>query len=202
MQKTWLNPTIYTHAMSAHGRENSEGSNPHDNTILNTQVSSLKTAMASQCERGAPPQSKPQRSEEALSDCTICATEHSLDNQPSSPDTVEDGISKQPKRSLSASAAAYNEREKPIEAPTMAPRDPEMAEFPKLHKLSMLATSTFVLACVTVPCCVAFIGFLWSNPHGNQDNETWFKIVLNGWILKSITISTMVLRVAVSAQAG
>ncbi|KAL2286919.1 hypothetical protein FJTKL_06432 [Diaporthe vaccinii] len=158
--------------------------------------------MASQCEGVACLQSKPQRSEETLSDCTIYETEHSLEEQPPPPDAVEDGIPKPPKRSRSASAAAYNESEKPIEAPTMAPQDLEMAEFPKLHKFSMLATSTFILANVTVPCCVAFIGFLWSNPDGTQNDGTWLKIVLNDWILKSVTISTMVLRVAVSAQAG
>ncbi|KAG6361446.1 hypothetical protein INS49_009673 [Diaporthe citri] len=158
--------------------------------------------MASKCEEVACLQSKPQRSEETLSGCTIYETEHSLEEQPPPPEAVEDGMPKPPKRSRSASAAAYNESGKPIEAPTMAPQDPEMIEFPKLHKFSILATSTFVLANVTVPCCVAFIGFLWSNLDGTQNNGTWLKIVLNGWISKSVTISSMVLRVAVSAQAG
>lgn len=158
--------------------------------------------MASQCARNAPIQLKPQRSGEALSDRTICETEQSLEKQPSAPNAVEDKMPQPPKRSRSAPAVASNESRKPIETPTMAPQDPARTEFPKLHKFSILATSTFVLACVTVPCCVAFIGFLWSNPNGTHNNKSWFKIVLNDWILKSITISTMVLRVAVSAQAG
>lgn len=158
--------------------------------------------MASKYEGVACLQSRPQHSEETLSGCTIYETEHSFEEQPPPPDAVEDGMPKPPKRCRSASAVAYTESRKPIEAPTMAPQDSEMAEFPKLHKFSILATSTFVLANVTVPCCVAFIGFLWSNPNGTQNDGTWLKIVLNGWILKSVTISTMVLRVAVSAQAG
>jgi hypothetical protein len=73
--------------------------------------------------------------------------------------------------------------------------------FSKLHKLSTVTTVTFVLACLAVPCSAAFLGFLWSNPHGTSDNPTWLSIVLSGWTLKSVTISTLVLRTAVSTQA-
>lgn len=164
-----------THAMSVHAREHSAGSKPDDETVMKFQASFLNPAMASEYDRDTPRplQSSPRRSEEALSGHTVC--------EPS------------PEQPLERQPPASN---------TRAPQNPAKAEFPELHKLSTLATLTFVLACVTVPCCVAFIGFLWSNPNGIQNNETWFKIVLNGWTLRSITISTMVLRVAVSAQAG
>lgn len=151
-----------------------------------SQVPSSYNIMAPQFEQGAPIQWQPQRSEEALSGRTICETEQSLERQPP-PEYVDDEMPQPPKGSFIA--------------PEMS-QDPAKAEFPKSQKLSVLATSTFVLACVTVPCCIAFIGFLWSNPNDTQNRGTWLKIVLNGWILKSITISTMVLLVAASAQAG
>lgn len=202
MLKRRPNLTRCTHEMSAHGREHSKESTQYNDTISQSQISSSDSAMASQSARGDPLRLNPQRSEEALSDRTICGTERSFERQTPAPDAAEDGTPQPLKRSRSAPAVAFNESRKPIEAPRMAPQDPVRTEFPKLHKLSMLATSTFALACVTVPCCVAFIGFLWSNPDGTQNDGTWLKIVLNGWILKSVTISTMVLRVAVSAQAG
>lgn len=77
----------------------------------------------------------------------------------------------------------------------------EKAKFAKYHKLSLLVTTAFVLAGLTLPCCIAFISFLWSNPSGARGNDTWDNIVLSGWTLKSITISTMVLRVAIGTQA-
>lgn len=184
------------------GSEQIERINSCDDTILKSHVSSLEADMASKSEKCAPRQSKAHRSEESLSGRTICENEQSLETEPPAPDTVEDGIPRTLKRSRTAPAVAHNGNIQPIAAPSMATQDPARAEFPKLHKLSILATSTFILACVTVPCCVAFIGFLWSNPNGIQSHGTWLKIVLNDWILKSITISTMVLRVAVSAQAG
>lgn len=77
----------------------------------------------------------------------------------------------------------------------------EKAQFARYHKLSLLVTTAFVLAGLTLPCCIAFISFLWSNPSGARGNDTWDNIVLSGWTLKSITISTMVLRIAISTQA-
>lgn len=188
--------------MSTHGPEQIERRNSCDDTILKSHVSPFEAAMASQSEQCAPRQSKAHCSEESLSGRTICEIEQSLEREPPAPDTVEDGIMQTLKISRTVPAVAHNGSIQPIAAPSMATQDPARAEFPKLHKLSILATSTFILACVTVPCCVAFIGFLWSNPNGIQSHGTWLKIVLDGWILKSVTISTMVLRVAVSAQAG
>lgn len=202
MSKICSNPVLSTHTMSTHGREHIERRNSYDDTILKPHVSSFEAAMASQSEKVAPLQSKAHRSEESLSGRTICENEQSLEREPSAQAAVEDGILQTPKRSCTASAVAHNGSIRPITTLSTATQDPARAEFPKLHKLSILATSTFILACVTVPCCVAFIGFLWSNPNGIQSHGTWLKIVLSGWILKSITISTMVLRVAVSAQAG
>lgn len=74
--------------------------------------------------------------------------------------------------------------------------------FTRLHKLSTMTTTTFILACFAVPCSAAFLGFLWSNPDGTHANSTWLNIVLSGWTLRSVTISTLVLRAAVTTQAA
>jgi hypothetical protein len=46
---------------------------------------------------------------------------------------------------------------------------------------------------------LAFIIFLWSS---NSDNDTWRRIILAGWALRSITLASLVIRWAVAGQAG
>ncbi|KPM44561.1 hypothetical protein AK830_g2035 [Neonectria ditissima] len=75
------------------------------------------------------------------------------------------------------------------------------AKYSCLQKLSTLTTVTIALAYLCVPCAVGFLCFLWSNPDGNEASKTWFDIVTSGWALKSITITTLILRTAISAQA-
>ncbi|KAG8158818.1 hypothetical protein KVR01_011261 [Diaporthe batatas] len=125
----------------------------------------------------------------------------SVEGESATLDAGRGNMSKTPKRPQEGTKVVRNENEETHETPAaVVKKDPLEAEFARFHKLSLLATSTFVLACLTVPCCVAFIGFLWSNPNGTGNNEIWLKIVLHGWVLKSLTMSTVVLRVAIGAQ--
>ncbi|KAK2600795.1 hypothetical protein N8I77_010302 [Diaporthe amygdali] len=158
--------------------------------------------MTSQNDHDAWIQAEQNCSEDARSDRDVCETEQSVDGESSTLNAVEENISQTPNRHQEANGVARSESKKSIEAPAVVLRDLAKAEFPRSHKFSTLATSTFVLACLTVPCCVAFISFLWSNPNGTRNNETWLKIVLNDWVLKSITISTLILRAAISSQAA
>ncbi|KAH6891496.1 hypothetical protein B0T10DRAFT_595746 [Thelonectria olida] len=70
-----------------------------------------------------------------------------------------------------------------------------------LHKISPLSTITMILAYLAIPGAIGFLCFLWSNPIGSENNKHWFGLVSSGWTLKSITITTLILRLAVSAQA-
>ncbi|KAH7210627.1 hypothetical protein BKA60DRAFT_639227 [Fusarium oxysporum] len=46
--------------------------------------------------------------------------------------------------------------------------------------------------------CVAFLCFLW---FGNEDNSVWRHIVITNWVSRSITITSLILRWSVTAQA-
>ncbi|KAF5565083.1 hypothetical protein FPHYL_4407 [Fusarium phyllophilum] len=49
-----------------------------------------------------------------------------------------------------------------------------------------------------IMACVAFLCFLW---FGNEDNRVWRHIVIANWVSRSITITSLILRWSVTAQA-
>lgn len=96
------------------------------------------------------------------------------------------------------------ERLRPEPSPSERPLPVSLgkAHFAKSHKISTLTAASFILACFTLPVLIAFLSFLWSHPEGTQAPQAWLNVVLSGWTLKSITITTMILRTAVSVQAA
>lgn len=83
-----------------------------------------------------------------------------------------------------------------------SPESMEASQFARLHKFSTLTTVSFVSASVTLPICLAFLGFLWSHPQGTQAPQVWLNLVLSDWMLKSITIAAMLIRTVVSVQGA
>lgn len=74
-------------------------------------------------------------------------------------------------------------------------------EFKLLQKLSPWTFATLLASFVSALGAVAYLCFLWSFPNGTEKNREWVKIVLSGRVLISTTISAVVLRTAVTAQA-
>jgi hypothetical protein len=174
---------------------------------LKSHASPVDAVMASQndCEASIQAENRPRDSISTYNTCRDARTVEeviSIEEGSLTPVTVEEHISQTQNTPPEANDVTRSESRKSNEAAELESQDIAKAEFSKLHKLSALATSTFVIACLTVPCCVAFISFLWYNPDGTRHNKTWLNIVLNDWVLKSVTISTLVLRIAIGAQAG
>ncbi|KAF5027137.1 hypothetical protein F66182_763 [Fusarium sp. NRRL 66182] len=78
----------------------------------------------------------------------------------------------------------------------------ETAIVRKRRKISTATALFLVLYTLTIAAAVAFLQFLWSNPTGNNPSESWAAIVSKGFVLPSITFTTLVARTAVSAQAA
>ncbi|RYP90302.1 hypothetical protein DL770_003598 [Monosporascus sp. CRB-9-2] len=58
---------------------------------------------------------------------------------------------------------------------------------------------TLLGSIVVTIACAGFIGFLW---YGTVNSETWSLIVLNGWTTRAITLTSVLLRTAITAQAA
>lgn len=71
-----------------------------------------------------------------------------------------------------------------------------------LHRLSWWLAASLASAFLVLAAVVGFLWFLWSQPDGLHVNATWRNIVFSDMMIKSITISSLVIRTAVSAQAG
>ncbi|KAF2680708.1 hypothetical protein K458DRAFT_434273 [Lentithecium fluviatile CBS 122367] len=56
-----------------------------------------------------------------------------------------------------------------------------------------------IVSTISLLATIAFLAYLWNS---NDSNSTWRKIVLTNWITRSATLSALVLRIAVSVQAG
>jgi hypothetical protein len=84
---------------------------------------------------------------------------------------------------------------------SLHPSSPPYAKRKLLRKLSPLTSATLLLSFLAIVAALAYLCFLWSNPHGTKRSHTWLNIVLSGRALISITISAVVLRTAVSAHA-
>ncbi|RYP42198.1 hypothetical protein DL767_000362 [Monosporascus sp. MG133] len=66
----------------------------------------------------------------------------------------------------------------------------------RLHstaKLSLLGNAAVIVA------CVGFLGFLW---YGTPDNQIWSYIILSNWATRAITLTSILLRIAVAAHCG
>lgn len=70
------------------------------------------------------------------------------------------------------------------------------------HRLSTFTKITLVFSCATVPAVIAMLCFLWSNPALDQFRPTWRDLVLGGWTVQTITMSTVLLRTAVAGSAA
>ncbi|KAI0484904.1 hypothetical protein GGR56DRAFT_680779 [Xylariaceae sp. FL0804] len=55
-----------------------------------------------------------------------------------------------------------------------------------------LLLGTFVLL-----ACVGFLGFLWFAP---ESNRVWHSIVVSGWLIRSVTVTSVVIRAVVGSQ--
>jgi hypothetical protein len=84
---------------------------------------------------------------------------------------------------------------------SLQPSSPPYVKMKLLRKLSPLTSATLLLSFFAILATVAYLCFLWSNPHGTKRSRTWLNIVLSGRALISITISAVILRTAVSAHA-
>lgn len=70
-----------------------------------------------------------------------------------------------------------------------------------VQKLSPLTLGTLLLSVLAIIASFAYLCFLWSNPDGAKSNQAWLNTVLAQRVLISITIPSVVIRTAVSAQA-
>lgn len=70
------------------------------------------------------------------------------------------------------------------------------------HKLSTFNTILISSAALLIPSSVAFLGFVWSNPNGGNVNGAFRRLVVDGWTVQAVTITSVVLRFAISISAG
>lgn len=69
-------------------------------------------------------------------------------------------------------------------------------------RLSLLTTLTLLFTALVIPIVVILLFFLWTNPPLDQTHPVWRNLVLGGWTVETITISTVVLRTAVTGSAA
>ncbi|KAF2496431.1 hypothetical protein BU16DRAFT_561246 [Lophium mytilinum] len=67
------------------------------------------------------------------------------------------------------------------------------------HRLHGCLVLTLFATTITMIACTAFISFFWFD---DASNSIWKLIVINEWLTRSISISTLVLRTAVDMQAS
>lgn len=79
---------------------------------------------------------------------------------------------------------------------------PAATHIPWQHKLSLMNTLLMGLVALLIPTAVGFLAFLWSYRNGGNVNSTFYRIVVGGWIVQAVTITSVVLRFAVSTSAG
>lgn len=62
-----------------------------------------------------------------------------------------------------------------------------------------IAISTLIISTSTVAACICFLYFLW---YGTPDNLAWHRIVMSNWVPPTITLTSAVLRTALTLQGG
>lgn len=72
----------------------------------------------------------------------------------------------------------------------------------RIHRLSLFTIFTLLICYIAVPTVIALLCFLWSNPPLTQTHSIWRDLVLGGWTVESITMSTVILRTAVTVSAA
>jgi len=67
------------------------------------------------------------------------------------------------------------------------------------HRFGKYSSAVIILGTPVSSACIAFVCFLWL---GDEKNPTWRQIIVSGWATRCVTITALVIRVAVSAQAA
>lgn len=67
-----------------------------------------------------------------------------------------------------------------------------------VSRLGKFSTAVLVASFVIYLACLVFLTFLWA---ANTNNTVWRKIVIDGWMTRSVTISSLVLRSTAATQA-
>lgn len=80
--------------------------------------------------------------------------------------------------------------------------DTEQPTYSWRHRLSLLTTTSLVFSCIIVPAVIAMLCFLWSDPPLDDFRHAWRDLVLGGWTVETITITTALLRTAVTGTAA
>ncbi|KAF2027357.1 hypothetical protein EK21DRAFT_72099 [Setomelanomma holmii] len=74
------------------------------------------------------------------------------------------------------------------------------------EKLGFYNLAVLILGTAAVALALAFLCFLWGAAtqarHGGPFPELWFKIAEAGWMKQTVTVSSVVIRVATAAQLG
>lgn len=68
-----------------------------------------------------------------------------------------------------------------------------------LHRVGWQAASSLFVTVLAILAVVGFVTFLW---FANMENTTWHRIMVEGWATRAVSISTLVLRLAIDVQAG
>src|SRR5512142_3228669 len=83
-------------------------------------------------------------------------------------------------------------------ADTRLPRVPDgVLPLPVLARLSRFSAAVLVLGHLVIIACCSFVAFLW---FGNEAGSVWKQIVLSGWVIRSVTLTALILRFVVSMQ--
>ncbi|KAJ4203416.1 hypothetical protein FSOLCH5_007722 [Fusarium solani] len=69
----------------------------------------------------------------------------------------------------------------------------------RMRRFDTNAVVAMVGGMLLIFMCVGFLCFLWLS---NEDNSVWRRIVVTGWLTRSITITSLLLRWTVAAQAA
>lgn len=73
---------------------------------------------------------------------------------------------------------------------------------PWRHKISRTKFRFGVLTALLVLATVGFLAFLWSYTRGGNVNWVFYRLVVDDWIVRAVTITTVLLRFAVSTSAS
>jgi len=85
-------------------------------------------------------------------------------------------------------------------ADTRRPPVPDGAlPLPALARLSRFSAAVLVSGHFVIIACCSFVTFLW---FGNEAGSVWKQIVISGWVVRSVTLTALIIRFVVGMQVA
>lgn len=79
------------------------------------------------------------------------------------------------------------------------PKSTDTSQHSLYRRVGWQAACTLIGAALASLAVVGFLAFLW---FADLNSSVWYRIMINGWTTRAVSISTLILRTAIDLQAG